>query len=258
MKAFWCTLLTFFFIAPCSMAEKPWNQFRGPDGNGKTTATNLPIEFNETKNVRWKTPIHDQGWSSPVVWGNQIWLTTALESGKELFAICVDRESGKIIHDIKVFDVDEPQMTMPQMNTHASPTPIIEEGRVYIHFGSYGTACLDTKTGKKIWERRDLNCDHRVRAGSSPIIDGDLLFLTYDGIDIKFIAALDKHTGETVWIRTEISTPNLSAHRRFRRPKTTPKPMRNIKPSLKQVKKLTTPPKPSLRQRLSNTKAKNS
>ena len=258
MKAFWCTLLTFFFIAPCSMAEKPWNQFRGPDGNGKTTATNLPIEFNETKNVRWKTPIHDQGWSSPVVWGNQIWLTTALESGKELFAICVDRESGKIIHDIKVFDVDEPQMTMPQMNTHASPTPIIEEGRVYIHFGSYGTACLDTKTGKKIWERRDLNCDHRVRPAPHLSSTATCSFLLMTASTSNSLPLSISIPAKLSGSETEISTPNLSAHRRFRRPKTTPKPMRNIKPSLKQVKKLTTPPKPSLRQRLSNTKAKNS
>ena len=201
MKVFCYTLLAFLIVPSFVMAEKPWNQFRGPNGNGKTSATNLPVKFNETKNIRWKTPIHNQGWSSPVVWGNQIWLTTATEGGTELFAICVDLESGKIIHDIKVFDVAHPQLTMPQMNTHASPTPIVEEGRVYVHFGSYGTACLDTKTGKKLWERRDLNCDHRVRAGSSPIIDGDLLFLTYDGLDVKFIVALDKNSGKTVWIR---------------------------------------------------------
>jgi outer membrane protein assembly factor BamB len=85
-------------------------------------------------------------------------------------------------------------------NTHATPTPIIEEGRIYVHFGSYGTACLDTETGETIWENRELKCDHRVRPASSPIIDGDSLFLTFDGVDVQFVAWLDKNSGETNWI----------------------------------------------------------
>ena len=178
-----------------------WNQFRGPNGDGKATEANPPIEFNETKNVRWKVPIHDKGYSSPVVWENQIWVTTAREDGRELFAICVDVESGDILHDIKVFDVAEPQLEHGDLNSHASPTPIVEEGRIYLHYGTYGTACLDTLTGDKLWERRDLNCDHRVRPASSPIIDEDTLFLTFDGVDVQFIAALDKNTGDTLWLQ---------------------------------------------------------
>ena len=178
-----------------------WNQFRGPNGDGTTSANNLPIEFNEHKNIHWKTPIHDKGYSSPVVWDNQIWLTTARADGTELFAICVDLESGDIIHDIKVFDVENPQIEHPDINSHASPTPIVEEGRVYVHYGTYGTACLDTKTGDTIWERRNLNCDHRVRPASSPIIDEEIIFLTYDGVDAQFIAALNKNTGDTIWLK---------------------------------------------------------
>lgn len=181
--------------------KKYWNQFRGPNGDGKSPANNLPTEFSETKNVKWITPIHDHGYSSPVVWGNQIWLTTALEDGTELFAICVDLQSGDILHDIKVFDVTEPQVDHAGLNTHASPTPIVEQGRIYVHFGTYGTACLDTKTGDTLWERRNLNCDHRVRPASSPIIDEDKLFLTYDGVDVQFIAALDKNSGDTLWLK---------------------------------------------------------
>src|SRR5690348_7882523 len=79
-----------------------WPQFRGPSGDGMSAATGLPLEWSEAKNVRWKTRIHDKGWSSPVVWGNQIWMTTAKEDGHEFFAVCVDRESGKIVHDVKV------------------------------------------------------------------------------------------------------------------------------------------------------------
>ena len=180
-------------------ANTYWNQFRGPN-NGIAPDANLPIEFSDTKNVQWRTPIHDLGWSSPVVWKDQVWLTTAKVDGSEVFAVCVDLETGKKVYDIKVFDVSDPQTEYNHLNTHATPTPIIEEGRIYVHFGSYGTACLDTKTGKKLWERRDLNCDHRVRAASCPIIDGDLLFLTYDGVDNQFVAALDKESGKTRWI----------------------------------------------------------
>jgi len=177
-----------------------WNQFRGPNGDGVSTSSNLPTEFSGTKNVQWRTAIHDLGWSSPVVWKDQVWVTTAREDGSELFAVCVNLETGKIMHDIKVFDVANPQNEWSDLNTHATPTPIVEEGRIYVHFGTYGTACLDTQTGKKIWERRDLNCDHRVRPASSPVMDKNLLFLTYDGVDQQFVAALEKETGKTRWL----------------------------------------------------------
>ncbi len=157
--------------------------------------------FSETKNVRWKTAIHGKGYSSPVVWGKQVWLTTAREDGRKLFALCVDLQSGKIVHDIKVFDVARPQSAYSYLNTHATPTPVIEAGRIYVHFGSYGTACLDTNSGKKIWERRDLHCDHRVRPGSSPIVDQESLFVAFDGVDKQFFVALDKKTGKTRWLR---------------------------------------------------------
>ena len=188
-----------------------WNQFRGPHGDGSSTEKDLPVTFGEgSKEIVWKTPIPGRAWSSPVVWGKQIWLTNApdiqgntkervkLEKPISLSAVCVDLETGKVIHDRKLFEVSELQITHPT-NTFASPTPFIEDGRVYIHFGSYGTACLDTKTGEKIWERRDLECDHWRGPGSSPVVHGDLLYLTFDGYDVQYIAALDKKTGKTVW-----------------------------------------------------------
>ena len=205
------TILTLAFVAVlippyATLAENEaeevyWNQFRGPNGDGKSVATDLPVKFSETQNIRWKTAIHDKGWSSPVVWGDQIWLTTGREDGTELFAICVDKNSGKIIHDIKVCDVAHPQLEYNDLNSHATPTPIVEKDRVYVHFGTYGTACLDTNSGEKLWERRNLNTDHRVRPASSPIIVDDSLFLTFDGVDTQFVAALNKHTGDTLWIR---------------------------------------------------------
>ncbi len=180
--------------------EQAWWQFRGPNGDGHTTATNLPLAWDESRNVAWKTAIHDRGWSSPVVGGNQVWLTTATRDGHRLFAVCVDKDTGRIVHDLPVFEVENPMRITPE-NTYATPTPVIEEGRVFVHFGTYGTACLDTATGRTLWTRRDLNCDHEVDAGpaSSPtLIDGKVV-VHVDGRDVQYIIALDRATGETVW-----------------------------------------------------------
>jgi outer membrane protein assembly factor BamB len=175
-----------------------WPQFRGPDGNGHSQARGLPLKWSETENVVWKTAIHDRGWSSPVIYGSQIWLTTATPDGRQLFALAIDRDTGRVLKDLKLFDVEKPQYAHP-FNTYASPTPAIESGRVYITFGSAGTACLDTKTFRVIWERRDIECNHFRGAGSSPIIFRDLLLMHFDGSDHQFVIALDKRTGKTVW-----------------------------------------------------------
>jgi outer membrane protein assembly factor BamB len=179
-------------------AGDDWPQFRGPEGTGHSDARDLPLNWSETNNVVWKTPIHDRGWSSPVVYGDQIWLTTATQDGRKLYAICVNRETGRVVQDMKLFEVAQPQYAHP-FNTYASPTPVIEEGRVYVTFGSPGTACIDTKSFKVLWERRDLECNHFRGAGSSPIIFRDLLIMHFDGSDHQFVVALDKQTGKTVW-----------------------------------------------------------
>ena len=181
-------------------SEKQWWQFRGPSGNGHTDSSGLPLVWDEKKNVIWKTPIHHRGWSSPVIWNNQVWMTTATKDGTKLFAVCVHKISGKILHDIHVFDVEIP-MSITADNTYATPTSVIEEGRVYLHFGTYGTACLDTKTGKILWSRRDLKCNHEKGAGpaSSPLLVGDLLVMHVDGRDVQYIIALNKEDGTTAW-----------------------------------------------------------
>jgi outer membrane protein assembly factor BamB len=175
-----------------------WPQFRGPEGLGIAPGANPPLTWSEQQNVRWKTPIHGKGWSSPVILDNQVWLTTATEDGRELSAIALDQASGKILHDLKLFHVEKPQFAHA-FNSYASPTPVIERGRVYVTFGSPGTAAVDTKTGKVLWERRDLDCNHFRGAGSSPIIFRNLLIMHYDGSDVQYVTALDKHTGKTVW-----------------------------------------------------------
>jgi len=198
MRIFTWIGLAVVWGAAMARANDDWPQFRGPTGDGHATSRGLPLEFSETNHVRWKTPIHGRGWSSPVVWGTQVWVGTATEEGRELFAVCVDRESGRVVHDLKLFEVEKPQFAH-KFNTYASPTPVIEAGRVYVTFGSPGTACLDTQTGKVLWERRDLECNHFRGAGSSPILFDDLLIMHFDGSDHQYLVALDKKTGATRW-----------------------------------------------------------
>jgi outer membrane protein assembly factor BamB len=191
------TLLTSILSSPAHAAEN-WTQFRGPNGDGKAVAAKLPLEWSETKNVKWKIPIHGRSWSSPVVWGDQLWLTTATKDGKKMSVVCLDRHTGKVIHDLLLYENEKPDFCHPT-NTYASPTPVIEEGRIYVHFGRYGTACIDTKTAKTLWSRSDFKCDHWRGPGSSPVLAGDRLIVAYDGFDFQFVVALDKNTGKTVW-----------------------------------------------------------
>ena len=187
-----------FCFAACLLEAENWPQFRGPNGDGHSTARDLPLIWSETEHVKWKTPIHGKAWSCPVIWEDRIWVTTAPEDGKQLYAVCIDRENGKVIHDLKLFDVANPQFCH-SFNSYASPTPVMEAGRIYVTFGSPGTACLDSKSGKVLWERRDIECNHYRAAGSSPIIYQNLLIMNFDGSDQQFVIALDKETGKTVW-----------------------------------------------------------
>ena len=195
-------ILLLITVASCVVIEanEQWSQFRGHYGNGIIKSTSAPINWSENTNIDWKTPIHDRGWSSPVIWNDQIWMTTATKDGNKMYAICVNKLSGKIEHDIHVFDVKSPQ-AITNENTYASPTPTVEEGRVYIHFGTYGTACISTKDGQILWKRRDLNCDHEIGAGpaSSPFIYNNFLIFNVDGRDVQYVIALNKETGETAW-----------------------------------------------------------
>lgn len=194
----WCCLLIGIAAAHVLAADN-WPQFRGPNGDGTSDAKGLPTKWSEKENVKWKTPLHDRGWSSPVIWGDQIWVTAAAEDGTKDYAIGVDKNTGKIVHDIYLWDNEKVYPLGNALNGYASCTPAIEAGRVYVHFGSYGTACLDTKSGKILWQRRDLPCEHFRGPGSSPIIFESLLIFHMDGFDFHYIVALDKETGKTVW-----------------------------------------------------------
>jgi len=186
-------------------ADDDWRQFRGPDGQGEARADDLPLTWSETENVAWKTPVPGKGWSSPVVLNGQVWMTTALDGGKSLRAVCLDFDGGQILHNVEVFAPDNP-VPINDKNSHASPTPVIEPGRVYVHFGAMGTACLSTKDGSIVWRTTNLVIDHKEGPGSSPILFEDLLIVNCDGQDQQYVTALDKRTGKPVW-RTDRSAP---------------------------------------------------
>jgi outer membrane protein assembly factor BamB len=199
-------LLCFLFLPllPLAAADS-WPGFRGPHGNGHADAANLPETWSETENVRWKTPVPQRGWSTPLVLGNQIWLTTATEDGHDFSALCLDRATGRVLHETKLFHADKPEPLGNDMNGYASPTGWLEDGRVFLHFGSYGTACLATDDFRVLWKRTDLPCRHYRGPGSSLFNWKDTIILTMDGVDVQYLCALDKATGATRW-RTDRNT----------------------------------------------------
>jgi outer membrane protein assembly factor BamB len=198
----WC-LGVLVLISVTLRLDAQWPRFRGPDGNGTAPAAVLPLKWGEGQAVRWKTAVHGRAWSSPVILENRLWLTTASPDGRELFVVALDPSSGRILRDTKLFHVDKPQ-DIHAFNSYASPTPVAEPGRVYITFGSAGTAAIDATNGRVLWARRDIEVNHYRGAGSSPIIFGSLLIMHFDGSDRQFVIALDKDTGKSVW-RTDRS-----------------------------------------------------
>lgn len=195
-------------------ARADWPEFRGLTGDGHAAASSgnakagYPVHWSETTNVVWKTAIPHRGWSAPVVLGSQVWVTTATEDGRELFAVGLEAATGKVLFHVKVRQVDDPEPlgNGASMNSYATPSAVIEPGRVYVHFGAAATACLDTSTGKVLWMREDLRCRHYRGPASSPVLFGGLLILTFDGADLQYHVALDTKTGATVW-RTDRSVP---------------------------------------------------
>ncbi len=200
-KVFLPALLT---VSVClsQSARADWPEFRGPNGDGKVEGNRgLPLHWSETENVKWKTAIPNRGWSTPVIMGKDVWMTAASVDGHDFYAVCVDADTGKIRINEPLFHSDDPEPlgNGSSMNCYATPSPVIEPGRVYVHFGAFGTACLDSKTGKALWKRDDLKCKSYRGPSSSVVSFGDMIILTFDGADFQYVAALDKKTGKTVW-----------------------------------------------------------
>jgi len=174
-----------------------WPEFRGPTGQGHSTERNLPLVWNETKNVAWKVPVAGRGWSSPVVADGRVWLTTAVSNrGTSLRALAFDADTGRALADVEVFRMSRGDL-LNAKNSHASPTPIVEGDRVYVHFGAEGTAALTT-AGDIVWKTR-FPYESQHGNGGSPILYGDLLIFSCDGSNDAFVVALDKRTGKVKW-----------------------------------------------------------
>lgn len=195
----WSVFLLLVILGSPLGYTQSWREFRGDQANGLSLSSKLPLAWDESNSVQWKAAIHGRGWSSPVVDGNEIWLTTATEDGLKMYVVCVQLNSGAIIQDRLVFENTQVQPDYHVTNSYASPTPVIEGGHVYIHFGAYGTACIRRSDAQVVWQRRDLACNHYRGPGSSPIVYKNLLIFHMDGFDYQYAIALDRHTGETVW-----------------------------------------------------------
>ncbi len=180
-----------------SARAEEWPQFRGPTGQGHSSERGLPIVWSESQNVAWKVPVPGSGWSSPVVAGGRIWLTTAAkERGTSLRVLAFDVESGREVVNTQVFRARHAD-PLNAKNTLASPTPIVEGDRVYVHFGADGTAALNT-SGEILWTIR-LSYDSQHGNGGSPALYRGLLIVSCDGSDAAYVVAIDTQTGKIRW-----------------------------------------------------------
>ncbi len=174
-----------------------WPEFRGPGGQGHSSERGVASGWSESRNVAWKTPVPGLGWSSPVVAGGRVWLTTATgERDVSLRVLAFDVEGGREVVNVEVFRVRNARAINPK-NSWASPTPVVEGDRVYVHFGADGTAAL-TSAGEVVWKVR-FPYESQHGAGGSPVLYGDLLIFSADGSDQAFVVALDKRTGKIRW-----------------------------------------------------------
>lgn len=206
--------------APPSGVAQEWPQFRGPGGQGVSSARGLPVEWSESLHVAWKVPVPGRGWSSPVVARGRVWLTTATplrretsplrqgSGGQSLRLLAYELETGKPALDVEVFQRRSSELQNAK-NSHASPTPIVDGDRVYVHFGAEGTAALTT-AGAIVWKTR-LPYQSQHGTGGSPELAGDLLIVNCDGFDESFVVAIDTRTGKTRW-RTDRRQPYSQAY----------------------------------------------
>jgi len=214
-------LLSFALMSfALAVRSENWPQFRGPTGQGISQEKNLPIHWNANSNVLWKTAIPGEGWSSPIVWGDRVFVTSATQNGTRCHVICLDRVSGKILWDKEVFE--QVPLRKEGKNSHATPTPCTDGQRVYAVFGDGSVAAL-AFDGSIVWTNRDVQFYSRHGLGASPTIHGALLIMPYDGSnrvtapgqwpnnppeerlgwqipwDKAEIVALDLKTGKRVW-----------------------------------------------------------
>jgi outer membrane protein assembly factor BamB len=189
------------WLAPLAQAGD-WPQFRGPTGQGLVLNGTLPTTWSKSKNVVWKQEIPGKGWSSPVVAGGRVYLTTAVprdNGDQSLRAVCLDAAKGNIRWDKEIFRQNGKQAPpIHGKNSHASPTPLLRDGKLFVHFGHQGTACLDLE-GNILWRNTNLRYVPVHGNGGSPILVDDMLVFSCDGGDKRFVVALNVADGKVRW-----------------------------------------------------------
>ena len=217
-----CVLSIALATTNMATAGDRFPEWRGADGQGHAEAKNLPVSWSETENVGWKVQVPGRGWSTPVIENGFVWVTTAVDKpaskadadrrrkassnsqpltiseSVSLRAVGIDLKTGEVVRNVEVLHERVPQEIHAQ-NTYASPSPVIENGRLYCHFGTYGMACLETASGKVLWQNQSMRVKHENGPGSSPILWKDLVIVHCDGIDVQYIVALNKKTGKQAW-----------------------------------------------------------
>lgn len=223
MRTFALILYCGFVLSPTFAAD--WPQFRGPAGDGVAADAQIPTVWSESENIRWKVATTGRGWSSPIIADGRIWMTSAVERSldkksmeklrTEKFAgnpmkaelnivgeislrlLGYDAETGETMVNRELLTVELPQ-PVHSLNSYASPSPVWHNGRIFCHFGTYGTACYDCNADDLIW-KTSLPLEHSVGPGSSPVVVAGKLVIPCDGADQQYVIALDAETGEEVW-----------------------------------------------------------
>jgi outer membrane protein assembly factor BamB len=188
-------------VAASTASAGDWLEFRGPDGAGRYTGPALPLKWGPETNVAWKADVPGLGWSSPVLVKGKLVLTTAVEKDDSfsLRALAFDAATGKPLWDRELFVEDKKAVPQPhKKNSHASPTPVSDGEKVWVHFGHMGTACLGLD-GTVGWKNQDHPYKHVNGNGGSPILVGDKLVFATEGTDVQRVVALDKATGKESW-----------------------------------------------------------
>lgn len=195
-------LATCVCLFPASQSLADWPDFRGPARDGVVRNLQLPKSWSAEENIRWRTEIPGEGWSSPIVIGEMIYLTAAIpnDSGYALALFSIQANSGEIQNRVQLFQESSDAPDIHKKNSHASPTPIFDGTHLFVHFGHQGTACV-TLDGSVVWKNDSLAYPPVHGNGGTPAVVEDLVIFSRDGADISQITALDKRTGKVVWER---------------------------------------------------------
>ncbi|MBL9127286.1 MAG: PQQ-binding-like beta-propeller repeat protein [Verrucomicrobiales bacterium] len=197
------TLSLSHFAFPLGTSAAPdWPEFRGPTGDGHSPARNVPLRWSATDNIAWKVPVPGRGWSSPVLVGQRLYLTSAIPKSDadtiDLAVLCLDAATGKLVWNTTVFGQGGDAPAPHRKNSHASPTPLVRGDRIFVHFGHMGTAALDLD-GKVVWRNATLKYNPVHGNGGTPILVGDDLVFSCDGGSDPFVVALRSSDGSVHW-----------------------------------------------------------